>query len=197
MRSYKQFCGVAKALDVVGERWTLLLVRELMLGPRRYTDLLQALPGLTTNLLAARLKHLDDAGIIERRTLAPPAATQVYALTEMGRELESVVLALGAFGARYLTEPGDDTTNLRWAMVSMRRRWHGEGPGTLVFRSPERAFTVVLGDSLTVEDGEARDPDVRVEAEEHVLLAGVARGHDLPFTGDATIYDRWRQGLFS
>jgi DNA-binding HxlR family transcriptional regulator len=103
-RSYKQFCAVARALDVVGERWTLLLIRELLLGPRRFTDLLEALPGLGTSLLAERLKHLEAAGLIHRERLPPPAAT-AYQLTEAGRGLGPVVGALAAFGAQLLDVP--------------------------------------------------------------------------------------------
>lgn len=104
-RSYRQFCPVAKALDVVGERWTLLLVRELLLGPRRFTDLLQALPGLGTGLLAARLKHLEAAGLVHQEPQPPPAGGTAYQLTEAGQGLAPVVGALAAFGARLLDTP--------------------------------------------------------------------------------------------
>ena len=83
-RNYHQFCAIAHALDIVGERWTLLVVRELLMGPKRFTDLLSNLPGIGTNLLAARLKELEEQGIIERSTLPPPAASSVYVLTELG-----------------------------------------------------------------------------------------------------------------
>src|SRR5690349_12744259 len=91
-RSYQQFCGVARALDVVGERWTLLIVRNLLLGPRRYGDLLAELPGLTTNLLAKRLREMELVGLVEKRELPPPAASTVYALTADGAALEGVVM---------------------------------------------------------------------------------------------------------
>src|SRR5712691_3728539 len=97
-RSYNQYCALARALDVVGERWTLLLVRELLLGPRRYKDLLDGLPGIGTNLLADRLKHLEDAGMIRRVVLPPPAGSAVYELTELGRRLEPAVFELGRWG---------------------------------------------------------------------------------------------------
>jgi DNA-binding HxlR family transcriptional regulator len=107
-RSYKQFCPVAKALDVVGERWTLLLIRELLLGPRRFTDLLDVLPGLGTSLLAERLKHLEAAGLIRRERLPPPAGATAYQLTEAGTGLGPVVGALAAFGAQLLDTPSPD-----------------------------------------------------------------------------------------
>src|SRR5581483_10847231 len=101
-RSYNQYCGVARALDVVGERWTLLIVRDLLLGPRRYKDLLEGLPGIGTNLLADRLRELEKRGIVKRSVLPPPAGSAVYELTELGTDLGPAVLALGAWGARLL-----------------------------------------------------------------------------------------------
>src|SRR5262250_1013315 len=104
-RSYSQFCGVAHALDLVGERWALLVVRELLGGPRRFTDLAKGLPGIRTNILTSRLKELERAGVVQRRTLPPPAASNVYELTEYGRELEPIVLSLGRWGAKTLGPP--------------------------------------------------------------------------------------------
>src|SRR5262245_32456360 len=125
-RSYSQFCGVAKALDVVGERWTLLLVRNLLIGGQRYKDLLETLPGITTNLLAERLRELSEAGLIAQRELPPPAACTVYELTPLGRELEPVVIALGSFGARYLkVRKRGDHYHPRWMMMSLKRRYRG------------------------------------------------------------------------
>ena len=97
-RTFDQYCPIARALEVVGERWSLLIVRELLLGPRRYTDLRQALPRMWTNLLADRLRHLERAGVIESVDLPPPAARTVYRLTERGRGLEPVILGLGLWG---------------------------------------------------------------------------------------------------
>ena len=104
-RSYGQFCPAAKALDVIGERWTLLIVRELLLGPRRFTDLQAALPGLGTSLLASRLKTLAAAGVIERRRLPPPAGSWVYEITVAGLGVALVVKALADWGARLLEAP--------------------------------------------------------------------------------------------
>lgn len=101
-RSYNQFCPLAYALDVVGERWTLLIVRELLTGPRRYKDLIDALPGLSTNLLSERVKSLEQQGLVSRRVLPPPAASSVYELTPRGHALESTVVELGRWGAPLL-----------------------------------------------------------------------------------------------
>src|SRR5438270_8716701 len=104
-RSYDQYCAVARGLDVIGDRWTLLLVRDLLLGPKRYKDLLEGLPGIGTNLLAARLKELEAAGIVRRGVLPPPAGSSVYELTDKGQALEPAILALGRWGAQFLGVP--------------------------------------------------------------------------------------------
>ncbi|MEV0445049.1 helix-turn-helix domain-containing protein, partial [Streptomyces spectabilis] len=103
-RSYDQFCAAARALDAVGDRWTLLIVRELLLGPRRYTDLHADLPGVSTDVLASRLKDLEQSGLATRRRLPPPASAYVYELTGRGRELTPVLRALAAWGAPELAE---------------------------------------------------------------------------------------------
>lgn len=110
VRSYDQYCSVAKALDVVGDRWTLLVVRELLLqGGSRYTDLLNGLPGISTNLLGDRLRQLETDGLVRREQAPPPVATTLYHLTNAGRELEPVIRELVRFGARYMADPlGDD-----------------------------------------------------------------------------------------
>lgn len=99
-RTYGDACGVARALDRVGERWALMVVRELLLGAKRFTDLRAGLPHVSADVLAQRLRELEDAGVVRRRKLPPPAAVQVYELTDWGRELEPVVMSLGAWGAR-------------------------------------------------------------------------------------------------
>ena len=120
-RSYRQHCSLALALDYVGERWTLLIVRQLLLGPQRFTDLQSGLPGIGTNLLAARLKDLEAAGIVRRGTLPPPAASAVYELSELGRGLEPAVVALAGWGLRLLAEGREERTYQPvWAAVAMK-----------------------------------------------------------------------------
>lgn len=104
-RTYGQYCGLARALEVVGERWTMLIVRDLLFAPKRFTDLLRGLPGIPTNGLTARLKELEDDGIVRRRALAHPERAVVYELTAYGRELEEALDALGRWGAKTLGEP--------------------------------------------------------------------------------------------
>ena len=120
-RSYNQYCAIAHALDIVGERWTLLLVRELLVGPRRFSDLLADLPGIGTNLLASRLKSLAERDIVLRETLPPPAASSVYKLTELGRGLEPVIVELHRWGSRTQGPPGPDTRfRPAWTPLAMR-----------------------------------------------------------------------------
>ena len=106
-RSYERYCPLAHALDLIGERWALLVVLELLHGPKRYSDLADALPGIGTNILAARLRDLEGHGIVTRRTLPPPAASRVYDLTDYGRELRPVMRELALWGARSLGPPTD------------------------------------------------------------------------------------------
>jgi DNA-binding HxlR family transcriptional regulator len=101
-RSYNQYCGLAYALDVVGERWTLLIIRELIAGPRRFKDLVGGLPGISTNLLAERLKFLEQQELLHRRVLPPPAGSTVYELTALGQTLEPTLLELGRWGSQFV-----------------------------------------------------------------------------------------------
>lgn len=119
-RSYDQTCFIARALDVLGERWTLLIVRELVLGPRRYTDLLAALPGMGTNLLAARLKHLEEHGVLRRTTLAAPGHAAAYELAERGEALMPVLAGLASWGAGLGDPPAEFTDRVAWSVVAMR-----------------------------------------------------------------------------
>ena len=118
MKRYGQACPIARSLDVVGERWSLLLVRELTLGPRRYRDLATGLPGIPSNVLAARLKDLQAAGVVTRRTLPAPADVTVYELTEAGRALQPALTELLHWGRRYGPEPaGDDAAQPGWGLL--------------------------------------------------------------------------------
>src|SRR5262245_58962841 len=105
-RTYGEHCAVARALDVVGERWALLVVRELLLGPKRFTDLRAGLPNAKPSVLSQRLRELEAAGVVRRRTLAPPSGARVYELTDDGEDLEPIVIALGHWGSRLPTRPG-------------------------------------------------------------------------------------------
>jgi DNA-binding HxlR family transcriptional regulator len=180
-RSYGQHCTVARALDVVGERWTLLLVRELSTGPKRFKDLLAGLPGIGTNLLAARLKRLEEEGIVRRATLPPPAGSNVYELTVLGKELEPVLVALSRWGARLLDDPGEgDEVRAGWAAVALRSAvpvGASEGlSGTYGFRIDGEEFHLrVDTEKVEVRQGSAPDRDILVRGDAGTLLA-VASG---------------------
>jgi DNA-binding HxlR family transcriptional regulator len=180
-RSYGQYCTVARALDVVGERWTLLLVRELTTGPKRFKDLLEGLPGIGTNLLAARLKALEWEGIVRRATLPPPAGSSVYELTDLGRSLEPVIVALSRWGAKLLGDlREDDDLRAGWAVVAVRSAVE-EGAadgldGTYEFRIDGEAFYLLVGDGKAVaRQGSAPGADLIVAGEAETFFA-VASG---------------------
>jgi DNA-binding HxlR family transcriptional regulator len=119
-RSYHQYCPVARALDVVGERWTLLIIRELLLGPRRFTDLADGLPGIGSSVLTTRLTDLEQRGLVAKRTLSPPAASVVYELTDQARGLAQVLAALADWGMNLLGQPHtDDRVRGRWMVLGL------------------------------------------------------------------------------
>jgi DNA-binding HxlR family transcriptional regulator len=121
MRTYGESCSVARALDLIGERWTLLIVRELLIGPKRFTDLQAGLPGIPSSLLGARLGELRQAGLIEQRRLPRPAASMVYELTDKGIALEETITALGRWGARFgRTRAASDARNAEWLLLALR-----------------------------------------------------------------------------
>jgi DNA-binding HxlR family transcriptional regulator/putative sterol carrier protein len=183
-RSYGQYCGVARGLDLIGDRWTLLLVRDLLLGPKRYTDLLDGLPGIGTNLLAARLRDLEAAGLVERRVLPPPAGSTVYQLTEAGEALQPVLIAIGRWGARFLGAPGPDEAMLPSAyFVAMRASFTPELAGgvreTYEFRVGGRVYQVRVDDgSCVTSEGRGGEADVvltmEVDTLNGLLLEGLS-----------------------
>src|SRR5947209_16257254 len=133
MRSYQQFCGLAKSLDVIGDRWTLLVVRELLIrGPSRYSDLSAGLPGIPTNLLADRLRSLEVAGLLRREVPTGRAASPEYALTPRGEALETVIAALGRWAAPLLQAPATDDVFLPHWLVLPARLY-------LIDRAPDRS----------------------------------------------------------
>src|SRR4030088_2382201 len=131
-RSYGQFCGFARALELVGERWALLVVRDLVLGPKRFTDLRRGLSRIPTNILSARLKELEDAGIVRRRLLPRPAGGVAYELSEYGQELEDIVLRLGLWGVRSLGNPRpEDIVTMDSLILALRATFRPEAAGDL------------------------------------------------------------------
>ena len=157
-RSYDQYCGLARALDVLGERWTLLIVRNLLLGPQRYSELLRGLPGITTNLLAKRLKEMEDEGLVER------PSDDGYRLTPLGASLEPAIHALGRWGSTRMGKPTRrDRRNLDWLMVALRRRYRGGVTLTATLEADGAPYHIVLrGDRAEIGRGAAPASDLRV-----------------------------------
>lgn len=175
-RSYDQYCGLAYALDIVGERWTLLIVRELMPGPRRFTDLMEGLPGISTNLLSGRLKRLEQQGIICRRVLPPPAGSTVYELTPLGQALEKTLLELGKWGSRFVPPSAEDAALLPVGSYALTLK---------TFFRPELAQEVHETYELRIDDEVLQ---VQVEAGEIHVQQGEALKVDVVFHTDIATY---------
>jgi DNA-binding HxlR family transcriptional regulator len=179
-RTYAQGCGTAYALDVVGDRWALLIVRDLVLGPKRFTDLRAGLPGIGPNVLSQRLKELEEAGVIRRHTLPPPAAATVYELTEWGQELEDIVIRLGRWGARSPELPDDLETRAEWIVLGMRAVYEPHAdplPEVYELRFGDEAFWARVGDdgAFSVGRGEAARPAAVISGDVETI-AGIVRG---------------------
>jgi DNA-binding HxlR family transcriptional regulator len=178
-KRFDQYCPVAHALCLVGERWALLVVRELLHSPKRYTDLAAGLPGIGTNILAARLRDLEKAGVVQKRKLPPPAASTVYELTEYGAELEEVVHALARWGARSLGPPGpNDELYPEWGVNAFPALFDATAAtgltATHVLRIGDDVFTVRLEDGcMHAEVGptEGADLDVAMDMDTFFALA--------------------------
>jgi DNA-binding HxlR family transcriptional regulator len=164
VKRYEQYCPMAHALDLVGDRWALLVVRELMHGPKRYTDLVDGLPGIGTNILAARLRDLEHADVIARRTLPPPAASKVYELTDYGRALRPAMRELALWGARSLGPPTPGAGLFAgWVANAMDIVLAPLAPaGRFEFRVGDEVASMADGEVLR---GPIQDPDVVVEAD--------------------------------
>ena len=187
-RDYFDGCGAAHALDLVGERWALLVVRELMLGPKRFTDLRTGLPHASPNVLSQRLRELEDAGVLRRRRLPPPAASAVYELTEWGLELEPVLQTLGRWAARSL--PESDHIGVDSLVLSVRTMFTPSRAAdrelTLQLHLDDQPFRLEVRDRvLLLERGEVARPDATVRCSPEILAAVVHAG--LPV--DAAIAD--------
>lgn len=178
-RSYDQYCAAARALDTVGDRWTLLIVRELLVGPRRYTDLHADLPGVSTDVLASRLKDMEREGLTTHRRLPPPSAAYVYELTERGRELLPVLQALATWGAPALQERRPtDAVRAHWFALPLLRGLKGLGvDGVVEVRLDEGEFHVRVGGAgESYGDGPApTEPDARLALDAETCVA-VSRG---------------------
>ena len=193
-RSYGDQCGVARSLDVIGERWALLIVRELLLGPKRFNDLLAGLDGASPNVISQRLRELTGSGVIRQRDLGPPARVRVYELTDWGRELELVVLHLGQWGTRAPLPEG-----ARWGLDSLLLALQATADPLVVngryeLRVGADVFTVDgTSGSVRVRRGTADRPDAALTTDADALhavalgkrsIAETAESGDLRLDGD-------------
>jgi DNA-binding HxlR family transcriptional regulator len=186
-RSYGDACALARALDVIGERWALLVVRELLFGPQRFSDLRHALPKASSNLVADRLRELEGRGVIRRRQLPPPAGSRVYELTDWGRRLEPILLALGDWGARVPLPPTPTTLSAASVLLFLRGVTHPRQdapPTTYDFDLDGRTWTVRTADGhMDIQPGEPARADVSIRTDPTTLNALL----EAPHTFDAAL----------
>lgn len=195
-KSYDQYCPVARSLDILGERWTLLIVRNLLMGPQRYTDLRDALPGIATDLLTARLRTLEQAGYVQRRKLPPPTPVTVYELTDSGRKLRQVVLALAQLGVERLGPPAaDDHVRPSAVVLSLRASFHPDRAagtnGSYQLELDGEPFAVTIEDGrVKTERGEADGANATISTSARTLaqlLSGTTDPNAAIHTGEVQI----------
>jgi DNA-binding HxlR family transcriptional regulator/putative sterol carrier protein len=195
MRTYGDGCGIAHGLDLVGERWALLVVRELVLGPKRFTDLRGGLPNASPNVLAQRLRELEQVGIVRRRRLPPPAGSSVYELTDWGRGLEPVVRSLGAWAVRSPAFPRGAPVSVDSVVLALQTFFDGDAAEGLDarydLRLGEDRFQITIADgTIEVARGQADGADVTIETDVAVLAAVLWNGRepdDALDAGDMTV----------
>jgi DNA-binding HxlR family transcriptional regulator len=194
-RTYGDGCGVAHALDLIGERWALLVVRELLLGPKRFTDLRNGLPNASPNVLSQRLRDLEQAAVVHRRKLPPPAGSWIYELSDWGRELKPIVLSLGTWAVRSPSFPHDAPVGIDSVMLALGTFFDADAAEDLSaryeLRLGENTFRVRIADrAIDVDRGAADDPDAILETDAATLSAliwGEQELADALRTGDLTI----------
>ena len=205
MRTYDDGCVGAHALDLIGERWALLVIRELLLGPKRFTDLRAGLPGASPNVLAQRLRELERAGVVRRRKLPPPAASRVYELTEWGEELEQVIVRLGRWGVRSPSKPRDAALGVDSLILSFRTMFDLRAAEGLIasyeLRLGEDRFRAeVANGRFEIARGDAEQPDAIIETDAATLaalvydgrpLAEALRSGDVKIEGDELTVERF------
>jgi DNA-binding HxlR family transcriptional regulator len=183
-RSYDDGCAMAHALDLVGERWALLVIRELMLGPKRFTDLRASLPGISANVLTQRLEDLEAVSIVQRLKLPPPIATWVYQLTAWGKELEPIVQSFGKWAARSPHMPEGAHMSVNSVVLSFRTMFNSDAAGDFTARLQlnlsDEPFKVTIGDGeIEIVRGEIAQPDATLNGSSDAIAALVYGGRDL------------------
>lgn len=204
-RTYGEACAIAHALDLVGERWALLVVRELLLGPKRFTDLKRGLPNASPNVISERLRELERAGVVKREKLPPPAGSRVYALTDWGRDLEDTVLSLGRWATRSPTLPLDGPMGADSVVLALKGRSEPHSTtgleATLELQFGEDRFCVtVSGGAIEATRGAAESPNATIRTDPATLFAVLWTGRplaeaeqagDLKVEGDGTAVERF------
>jgi DNA-binding HxlR family transcriptional regulator len=183
-RTVEDGCGIAHASDLLGQRWALLVVRELLLGPKRFTDLRAGLPDISPNVLGQRLRELEESGILRRRRLAPPAAAQVYELTRWGRDLEPAVLALGSWASRSPSFPLGAPMGADSLVLALKSTFQPANAqdldATYQLRLGEMPFELSVGEGeFRAARGEADDPDATIDSDPGTIAAVVFGGESL------------------
>ncbi len=198
-RNYGQSCSVAGALDRIGERWSLLIVRELLLGPLRFSDLARGVGGAPTDVLTKRLRDLEADGVVTRRRLDPPAATTVYELTELGRDLEPLLVELGRWGLNFFQVEDADGIEPSWLPNSLRviLRPPPEARLTVQLCSEGQAFRLRVKDgAIAAARGEAENPDLTLSGAPRdvitALVAGEAGGQGVEIEGSRDALEQLR-----
>jgi DNA-binding HxlR family transcriptional regulator len=205
MRSYGQFCAIARALDVVGDRWSLLIARELLFRDAcRYTDLLHGLPGIATNLLGERLRALEQAGVVYREEAPPPIATTLYRLTDRGKALRPVIVELARWGVPLMADPADRDAFRSYWLAYPITLYFGEHPGdgsriSIEARIGEERMTIETEDGkLRTRGGAADQPDLVLIGSAQVIVGTLtgklplkeATGRGLEYEGDPAALQR-------
>lgn len=197
MKGYDQYCPIACSLGLVGERWTLLVVRELFYGPKRYTDLVDALPGIGTNILASRLKELELNGLVDKRRLPPPAASTVYELSDSGRLLRPVLHELARFGARLIGPPPPEALGQGWLQHALDLGLAPISPaGRIAFRVGTEEASLVDGE---VVPGVVEGFDILIETDptRFYYLVVEGRHEGVQIQGDPAVLERLIQRFSS
>lgn len=199
-RSYDQVCGLATALDRVGERWTLLILRELALGPLRFTELARTVGGAPTDVLTKRLRSLEHDGIVHRRELPPPASVTVYELTELGRELEPALLALARWGLNFLSPDDVDGLEPEWLPNALRVMLHppADATLTLALTTGGQDYALRIADGRTdASRGRPDTADLTLTGTPRAIVETLARipTDDVEIAGDAEVLDALRAML--
>jgi DNA-binding HxlR family transcriptional regulator len=205
LRTYGDGCGTGHALDLVGERWALLVVRELLLGPKRFTDLQDGLPNASPNVLAQRLRELEEAAIVRRRQLPPPAGSRVYELTDWGRRLEPIVLSLGAWALDSPSFPRDAPLSVDSVVLALGTLFDADAADGLNARYELRlgahVFHALVADgTIDIGRGAPHDPDAIIQTDAATLcavlwdgrrLADALRAGDITIDGDRRVVNRF------